>query len=508
MLYFEDHSARHNLGEVADGLTEGLIGALGAVQGLSVVSAGGVAPFRGSEVARDSVARALGVGTLVQGSVEAEQGGIRVTVRVLDDAGIELARTAFNRPSRDLVGLSDSLAQEAALLIRRRIGEEVEVSQSRLATRNSDAWLRYRRARGRRARGDSLYRAGDRAGFAREYLAADSNAAAAETLDPRWTAPVVLRGTLEYWRARRATDDPGLANQAIDGGLAHARHALALDPRSADALELRGALAYWRWLYPLEADSLERAALLAGARADLERATQLQPAQAGAYAMLSHLYANAPDKSLVDVVLAATKAMEADAYLSNSGVVLNRLAHAMYDLGQFADADRWCREGRRRFPADYRFVECDLLLMTSKYVPVDSVATPARAWQLADSVVDLTPDERDRRYERLYGRVLVAGVLARAGLVDSARRVLRATKADPEVDPSRDLANTAAFIWTLAGDTAEALNQIKAYLVANPGAGAISARARTGGSGRCRVIRGTRSWWAGRTRFARRTAPK
>ena len=36
------------------------------------------------------------------------------------------------------------------------------------------------------------------------------------------------------------------------------------------------------------------------------------------------------------------------------------------------------------------------------------------------------------------------------------------------MDPSRDLANTAAFIWTLAGDTAEAINQIKAYLVTNP----------------------------------------
>ena len=30
------------------------------------------------------------------------------------------------------------------------------------------------------------------------------------------------------------------------------------------------------------------------------------------------------------------------------------------------------------------------------------------------------------------------------------------------------LANTAAFIWTLAGDTTEALNQIKLYLLANP----------------------------------------
>ena len=57
--------------------------------------------------------------------------------------------------------------------------------------------------------------------------------------------------------------------------------------------------------------------------------------------------------------------------------------------------------------------------MTSKFTDPD----PDRAWRLADSLVQLTPDERDQRYARLNGRVLVAGVLARAGLKDSARAV-------------------------------------------------------------------------------------
>ena len=72
-------------------------------------------------------------------------------------------------------------------------------------------------------------------------------------------------------------------------------------------------------------------------------------------------------------------------------------------------------------------------------MPADPDPAPARAWRLADSVVRLTPDERDRRYERLNTCVLVAGVLARAGFADTARRVLLATKDDPEVDPSREL---------------------------------------------------------------------
>jgi TolB-like protein len=469
VLYFDDHSPKRDLGYVADGLTEGLITALGSVPGLSVVSRAGVAQFRSGSVPKDSIARALRVGTLVTGSVEAESDSLRVTVRMLDDAGVELDRTTFKKSGKDLIGLADSLAQEAAILIRKRIGVEAQLSRTRAGASSTDAWATYQRAEQRRDRGDSLYKAGDAAGFEREYATADSLAGLAEKLDPKWPDPIVLRGVLQFWRARRATDDPGLANKAIDLGLAQADRALSLDKDDADALELRGNLKYWRWLYPLESDPARRNQLIKSAQADLELATQLNPSQAGAYASLSHLYANLPEKSMVDVILAARQALEKDAYLSNADAIFNRLAHATYDLGQFPDADKWCREGQRRFPKDYRFVECELLLMTSKFVEADPVKAPARAWLLADSVVRLTPDERDRRYEQLYVRVLVAGVLARAGLTDSARSLLRNTRDDPEVDPSRDLANTAAFIWTLAGDTTEALNQIKLYLLANPG---------------------------------------
>ncbi len=470
VLYFEDQSPKQDLGYVADGLTEGLISALGSVQGLTVVSKGGVGQYRGGGVARDSIARALQVGTLVMGSIEPENDSIRVTIRILDDAGTEMDKATFKKPGNDLIALSDSLAQEASVLIRKRIGVEAQLRRTRLGTGSTEAWAMYQRALLARRRGDSLYKAGDAAGFDARYRDADSLASLAAQLDRDWTDPPVLQAQLNYWRSRRATDNPGLANLAIDSGLAQAGRALALDKDDADALEARGNLNYWRWLYPLESDPAKRDRLIASAQADLERAKELDPAQAGAYATLSHLYANLPSKSMVDVILAASQALEKDAYLSNADAVLNRLAHATYDLGQFPDADKWCREGRRRFPADYRFVECELLLMTSKYVPADPSTAPARAWALADSVVALTPDPRDQRYERLYTRVLVAGVLARAGLMDSARSVLRSSKVDPEVDPSHDLAFTAAFIWTLAGDTTEALNQLKLFLVANPGA--------------------------------------
>jgi TolB-like protein len=269
VLYFEDLSPKQDLGYLADGLTEGLIGELSGVQRLSVVSRGGVAQYRGNSVSRDSIARALQVGTIVTGSVEPESDGIRVTLRLLDDAGIELDKATFKKPAKDLIALSDSLAQQVALQIRQRIGEEVQLTRTRAGTRSTDAWSRYQRAVQARGRGDSLYKAGNAEGFSREYLTADSMAAVAETLDPAWSDPIVLRGTLAYWRSRRASDDAGLAAKMIDLALGHAKRALQLDPNDAEALVLRGNLNYWKWLYPLEPDSVKREQLLMGAEADL-----------------------------------------------------------------------------------------------------------------------------------------------------------------------------------------------------------------------------------------------
>ena len=465
VLYFEDQSPKHELSYLADGLTEELIATLRGVQGLTVVSKGGVAPFREARVTRDSIARALQVGTLVSGSVEPELDSIRVTVRLFNDAATEIAKTTFLKSAKDVAGLTQSVGDEAARQIQRWIGQEVQLVRTRAATRSTDAWVLYQRAVQARDRGDSLAEAGNDAGFTGAYRAADSLATAAATLDARWAAPLLLRGRLAYWRSRRAPDDPGLANRMVDSGLVQAERALALDQNDPDALALRGDLKYWRVLYPLEPDTVRRKALLLGAQADLEAAIKIDPGNAAAHAMLSHLYYNVSGKSVVDVVVEARQALASDAYLSNADVVINRLALGYYDLGQFPDADHWCREGQRRFPEAPDFVDCQLLLMNSKFVEPQ----PDLAWKLADSVARLTRDPRDRRYAELSGRVLVAGVLARAGLRDSARAVLRSTRDDPEIDQSHDLANIAGFVWMLVGDTTEALNQLKAYLLADPG---------------------------------------
>jgi hypothetical protein len=103
------------------------------------------------------------------------------------------------------------------------------------------------------------------------------------------------------------------------------------------------------------------------------------------------------------------------------------------------------------------------MLMTSKAVDPDV----GRAWQLARDVVRLTP-ERDRGRKQLFEQVWVAGVLARAGLADSARRVLLRSRGDPEIDPQRELLGYEAVVRVMLHDNDEALRLLEQYLVANP----------------------------------------
>ena len=157
------------------------------------MSQGGVSQYRAGTLPRDSIARALKVGTLIVGSVEPEQDSIRVTVRMLDDASVELDRATFKKPAKDLVALSDSLSEEVALLIRRRLGKTVELSRTRAGTKNTDAWSRYQRGVLARGKADSLFQAGDTTKSIYAYVMADCLAEIAATIDPAWSNPIVFR---------------------------------------------------------------------------------------------------------------------------------------------------------------------------------------------------------------------------------------------------------------------------------------------------------------------------
>jgi hypothetical protein len=138
--------------------------------------------------------------------------------------------------------------------------------------------------------------------------------------------------------------------------------------------------------------------------------------------------------------------------------------YSSYDLGNFKDVVAYCAEGRRRFPKDRDFTECRLWLMTMK----SGEPNVPLAWALSDSLVAMDPEAK-RPYTRLYNNSILAAVLARAGLKDSARRVLGRSKGNSEIDPNAELANIQAFVYTLLGDRDAAIAMLQTYFTANPG---------------------------------------
>ena len=316
---------------------------------------------------------------------------------------------------------------------------------------------------------EALVKADSLAAATRVFQSADSLAAQAERLDTQWPEPLVLRAAMAY-RQSRLDANAVHAAPWIDRGLGFAEQALSLDPKSAAALELRGGLRYSQYLLRLAPTPVGQTDLLKRAEADLRAAVLLEPARASAWSTLSHLDYQKAD--YVAAKIAAQRAYEADAYLSVADQILWRLYTTSYDLEQFADAERWCDELRRRFPQSSTFVQCQLWLMTTDAKQPDV----AEVWRLVDQLAKLTP-ERQRSLSHLQAQIAVAAVLARAGLADSARHLLVRSKGDPKVDPDGELLAYAAFAYTRLGDRDEAFRLLKEQMAANPAHGVGIARA-------------------------------
>ena len=334
-------------------------------------------------------------------------------------------------------------------------------TQSRQGTSSSETWTLVQRAEKRRKDADSLLAAGQ-AGAATQLLGdAELQLARAELIDPAWVQPPLARAAIAYQRARAERAKPALAAASIDSGMSHVARALAIDSRSADALELRGKLQYLRIEQQLVLEGPEWKRTLERAEADLRASVDLNPSQAGAWVTLSSLAYK--KQNVQDALGAAQKAYAADAYLTNARDVLRRLFWTSHDIEMFPDAAKWCDEGHRRFPRDPACGECRLWMLTTKAMTPD----PSEAWRLVDSMRALTPPADSARAGR-HARIVASAVLARAGLADSARRVLARSKGTPDIDPKRELLGDEAIARVFLHDYDQAIDLLESYLAANP----------------------------------------
>jgi TolB-like protein/tRNA A-37 threonylcarbamoyl transferase component Bud32/tetratricopeptide (TPR) repeat protein len=453
VLYFTDETGGA-LEHVADGLTESLIDRLSDVAGLSVVPANGVRALRGKPVSGDSARARFGVGTLVKGSVTREGSQAKVTISVVDAASdASYDRKSISVDTAQIASLQGMVADEVAGFLREAVGTEISLKSDRGQTSSTAAWSLAERAAKLRRNADSLLGVKARDAALAALASADSLLVVAQREDSKWPKLPAMRASNALMKAQLMGRKSPEQLAALDSGFAYANAALRINSSDANALEAKGRLQYASY----QIDPLANTRMLDTAEATLIEAVKANRRQAGAWVALSNLYYSKPN--IADANRAAQKAYEADAYLASANGILRRLFTTSHDLENYPEALQWCDQGRRRFPADPYFVECRLWMYTTpgQQPNIDS------AWAYQKQFMEMTTPA-GRAYADKYGRIIVAGALARTGRdADSARHVLASARATPAIDPERDLLAYEAVVRTMLGDYDEAVDLLQSY---------------------------------------------
>lgn len=468
VLYFEDDSPRGDLGYLAGGLTESLIHELSRVPALSVISRNGVKPYRQGTLPLDSVAARLGVGTVVEGSVQRAGDSVRVTVHLIDpstQSPVESRQVV--RPLDDVLALESALAEEVGGFLRRRLGRQIRVRRVEAGTRNPQARalvLRAAQATDESAQVGASPQPLDVESSLRLSARADSLLARAQAADPNWTLPGVLRGRYALDAAGRA---PAQRDRLLAAAVRHADDVLHRDPHNAEALFVRGDARRMAALRPGEGTASLRE--LDQAEADLRAALAADPSLAHAWGALAQLLL--ARGHLAEGRLAAERALAADVYLDGGARLLRRLYFVALAQADYPVAAATCARGARMFPGDWNFVQCRLTLLREDATrPPD----PALAWRLVETLERMDPAPRaraeGREYAPLYRTLVAAAVSLRAGDTLRARVALRDARLSAAADTAVHLPmlyDEAYLVWQL-GDPGAALRLLERYTGSRP----------------------------------------
>jgi TolB-like protein/tetratricopeptide (TPR) repeat protein len=465
VMYFDDRTDGR-LGYFADGLTETLIDQLRPVRELDVLSKDAVSRFRGGSSSVDSVINALAPGTIVRGAVSQDGSQIRVSVNVMDERGSDRGDALiFAHPANDELGLRQIVTDSVTSYLRQFVGGELEKRRIEAGTSNRLAFSLFQQAEKRRKEALAAAAARDSTAATRNFDIADSLLGDAEKLDNKWASPIALRATVALNRAR-SSRAAAAKRSLIDVGFAHADRALKLDPRNIDALEARGRLYHERWGLQLEEDKGSRArALLDSAHADYEKVVTADPQRVIAWISKSQVEAQLMDQ--LSAYESANRAYEEDAYFSGVETVLRQRFATAHDLQQFTKAQEHCDEAARRFPRNWNFVSCKLVMRATNTVN----SGPDSAWKELETLSQLLPANEKELQVRRH-QMFVALTLARQeNLKDSARKVIERARADQTIDPTGRLLTAEALArlrLNTPADTVIALQKLREYVISQP----------------------------------------
>jgi len=375
VLPFSDESASHDQQYFSDGMSEQLIDALSRVPGLRVMGRGSSFAFRGQDVDAREIGRRLGVGAVLEGSVQRAGNRLRVRARLTDTGtGLVQWQDTYDRDVKDVFTLQDEISGVIVLNLRARLGTPAEATAPTADIQAYQLYLQGRYFWNKRSP-ESLQRAVE---FFRRAIA----------LDPRYARAYAgladaynVIGGLYY--------EPPL--QVLPKAKDAALKAIALDPNLSEA---HAALGFVRMFLDWDWD---------GARSELERAVALDPKYPTA--RLYHSYYLQIVGEMERGAEENRRALELDPFSS----ILNlRYGDALETARRYDEA---LAQYRHTFDLDSTYPALGSEIPRTMALMGDYRGALAE-WAQWDA-----PGQPYLGGDRIY-------VLTKAGLVDSARRML------------------------------------------------------------------------------------
>jgi TolB-like protein/Flp pilus assembly protein TadD len=144
VLPFENLSDEKENAYFADGIQDDVLTNLSKIGDLKVISRTSVMPYRGKTSNVREIGKALGVGTILEGSVRRIGNRVRVNVQLINAANDEhMWAEDYDRDLTDVFAIQTDLAQKIARELQAKLSPSEKAQIERKPTQNGEAYLAF-----------------------------------------------------------------------------------------------------------------------------------------------------------------------------------------------------------------------------------------------------------------------------------------------------------------------------------------------------------------------------
>jgi len=148
VLPFVNGSADPNTEYLSDGITESLINSLSRLPNLKVMSRDSAFRYKGKDTDAQTLARELGVRTVLKGRVTQLGGNLAISAELIDATdNSHIWGQQYSRKPADIFALQEKIAKEITKALRLRLTGQEEKSLAKTYTTNPEAYRGYLQGR-------------------------------------------------------------------------------------------------------------------------------------------------------------------------------------------------------------------------------------------------------------------------------------------------------------------------------------------------------------------------